>query len=82
MTASIDLPAELLEQAQAMAARRQTTLNAVVEDALRREIASEPAVPDADAGYIIDEEGVPVLTKKNSVVTSEMVYKMMEDLGV
>ena len=47
MKTTLDLDDELLAEAKAVAARRRTTLKAIVEHALRREIQpAEPENPD------------------------------------
>jgi hypothetical protein len=47
MKTTLDLDDELLAEAKAIAARRRTTLKAIVEHALRREIQpAEPENPD------------------------------------
>jgi hypothetical protein len=50
MKTTIDLPDELLMEAKTLAVRRKTTLKALIEGALRREIrpAAEIANPDPD----------------------------------
>ncbi len=83
MKTTIDLPDELLADAKATAARRHTTLKAMVEHALRREIEGDLRSQDQGNSFSIDEHGLPVLKKKNNTpVTNQMVYKMMEDLGI
>ena len=47
MKTTLDLDDELLAEAKAIAARRRTTLKAIIEHALRREIQpAEPKNPD------------------------------------
>ena len=83
MKTTIELPDDLLTEAKATAARRRTTLKAMFEHALRRELRlDQPSSGDSEC-FTIDEHGLPVFgTSNEAVVTSEMVYKMMEDLGV
>ena len=65
-----------------MAARRRTTMKAMMEHALRREVAFADA-PLAGAIYEFNEHGFPVLKKRGgAAVTSEMIYQMMEEEGV
>lgn len=40
MRTTLDLPDDLLIEAQALAARRRTTLGALIEESLRRELAA------------------------------------------
>lgn len=84
MKTTIELPDELLTKAKATAAMRKTTLKAMIEHALEREIA----FPDDKVGeneiYEINPHGLPILRKKhaNRKVSSEDVYKIMEELGI
>ncbi len=50
MKTTLDLPEDLLIEAKTLAARRRTTLKAIVESALRRELrpASEMENPDPE----------------------------------
>jgi hypothetical protein len=62
MKTTLDLPDDLLIEAKAVAARRRTTLKAMVTHALRREIA--PAVQlEADSPFEMNELGMLVLKK-------------------
>lgn len=82
MKTTIELPDDLLAEAKAAAVRRRTTLKAMVEHALRREISfSTP--PPRDAPFAIDSHGMPVFRRRNDTpLTSEMVYQMMDELGI
>jgi hypothetical protein len=72
-----------LAEAKATAVRRRTTLKAVIEHALKREIRSDARLSSVDSHFNIDGHGLPVLKKTGSTkVTSEMVYEMLEDLGI
>ncbi len=83
MKTTIDLPDELLAEAKATAARRRTTLKAMVEHALKREIEGDLRSRDQRDSFSIDEHGLPLLKKKrDSRVTNEMVYELMEELGI
>ena len=84
MKTTLDLPDDLLIEAKAVAARRRTTLKQMVEHALRRELAGAPSatLKVSDAFYEIGENGLARLKKRGAKVTSEMVYKMMEDEGI
>lgn len=63
MKTTLDLPDDLLIEAKIVAARRRTTLKAMVEHALRREIA--PMVQlDADSPLEMNELGMLVLKKR------------------
>jgi hypothetical protein len=83
MKTTIDLPDELMTEAKAVAARRRTTLKAMMEHALQREVMVKQTTTDPDAPFTIDEHGIPILRKTgNAVVTSEMIYEMMDELGI
>lgn len=84
MKTTIELPDELLIEAKATAVRRRTTLKAMMEHALRRELRSGKARSGVDKSFVIDEHGLPVFRKQPGAkpVTSERVYAMMEDLGI
>ena len=63
MKTTLDLPDDLLAEAKAVAARRRTTLKAMVEHALRREIMP-PVQLDEDSPFEMNELGMLVLKKK------------------
>lgn len=82
MKTTIELPDQLFAAAKATAVKRRTTLKAMVEHALRREIAFEQASPDV-TGFDLNSHGFPVLRKRDSApMTSEMVYQMIEEEGI
>lgn len=82
MKTTLELPDDLLSEAKAIAAKRRTTLKAMVEHALRHEVASESQAMDADCAYVKDEYGIPSLKKrKGARVTSETIYQLMEEEG-
>jgi hypothetical protein len=83
MKTTLELPEDLLSAAKAVAARRRTTLKALVEHALRREIASQSQPGDANCAYQKDQYGIPSLRKREGeTVTSEVVYRLMEEEGI
>lgn len=83
MKTTVELPDELLADAKVAAVKRRTTLKAMIEHALRRELYREERAEDTGGCFTIDAHGLPVFTKRDdSVVTSDMVYEMMEELGV
>jgi len=83
MKTTLELPDDLLSEAKATAARRRTTLKSLVEHALRREIASQSQTADADCAYQKDPYGIPSLKKREgATVTSEAVYRLMEEEGI
>jgi hypothetical protein len=80
MKTTLELPDDLLTEAKAVAARRHTTLKAIMEHALRRELGDLPARSRrAQARIIVNERGFPVLRRQGQGrLTSEMVYTMQE----
>ena len=83
MKTTIELPDDLFADAKVTAAQRRTTLKAMIEHALRRELYRDGQASGSGDCFTIDEHGLPVFRKRaDTVVTSEMVYEMMEDLGV
>ena len=82
MKTTIELPDELLVSAKALAARRRTTLKAMIEHALKREIAFEEH-PDVDGPVELNAHGFPVLKRRSAKrVASELVYQIMEQEGL
>ena len=81
----MDIDDELLLATKEAAVRRRTTMKAIVEHALRREIApsSNFTMEESAACYTSGKHGLPVL-KKNSdkKVHSETIYRIMEDEGI
>jgi predicted transcriptional regulator len=84
MKTTIELPDELLTRAKATAALRRTSLKAMIEHALKRELDFPDNMVGEDEIYEINERGFPVLKRKeaNRTVSSEDVYKIMEELGI
>ena len=84
MKTTMDIDDALLVAAKAIAVRRRTTLKAVVEHALRREI--EPVGcgrSESECCYEVDERGMPYLkTCGGKPVTSAMVYDLMDEEGI
>ena len=82
MKTTIELSDELFREAKAAAARRRTTLKAMIEHALRRELRQGEPTEKSEC-FTIDEFGLPVLKKvSDTPMTSERVYEMMEELGI
>ena len=85
MKTTLNLPDELLIEAKIVAARRRTTLRAIVEHALRREIDVESNESDNELDAYIETtpEGLPCFkrTEKGKIL-SETVYALMEEEGI
>ena len=77
MKTTLDLPDDLLIEAKIVAARRRTTLKAMVEHALRREIA--PAIQlDADSPLEMNELGMLVLKKRGNPLSMEEIQHLID----
>jgi len=83
MKTTLELPDELMIEAKTVAARRRTTLKALFEHALRREI--QPASKGSAEKNLIEigPNGAPRLKRRGEAfITSEMIRGMMEAEGV
>lgn len=81
MKTTIELPDSLFAEVKAVALQRRTTLKAMMEHALRREIGSSDT-PAAAAACVENEYGFPILKKREGLaVTSELVYEMLDEEG-
>ena len=81
MKTTLDLPDDLLIEAKSVAARRHTTLKAIVEHALRREIQQpSPAKPAIDSTlYETGPFGILRLKRdRGVVVTLEDIQKIQD----
>ncbi len=77
MKTTLDLPDNLLIAAKALAAQRKTTLKAMVEHALRREIApQENLAPDSP--YEVGPFGILSLKKRTEGLTTEQVQHLVD----
>ena len=82
MKTTIELPDQLFVAAKAVAAQRRTTLKAMLEHALRREIGFDE-LPSADKVVEMNRYGFPVLKKHGtSLVTSEQIYALLDEENV
>jgi hypothetical protein len=83
MKTTLDLPDDLLIEAKTMAARRKTTLKAIVEKALRRELHPDPVLsnPDPDK-FEVGPLGFLVIKKRpgDAPVTSERVRALQDEI--
>lgn len=82
MKTTLDLPDDLLIEAKTLAARRKTTLKAVVESALRRELrpAAEIANPDPEK-FEVGLLGFLVLKRKpGETVSLNMIQAVRDQL--
>ena len=83
MKTTLDLDDALLIEAKTVAAKRRTTLKAIVESALRREIrpTAEMDNPDPDE-FEIGPLGFLVIKRRPGVpsVTSEMIRAIQDEI--
>lgn len=81
MKTTLELPDDLLMEAKATAVRRRTTLRAIIEHALRRELSPSPASsnPDPDK-FEMGPLGFLVLKRKPSeTITLEQIQELEAD---
>ncbi len=76
MKTTLDLPDDLLAEAKIVAAQRRTTLKAMVEHALRREITTPPGLQNSR--YARNELGFLVLRKGTTLTPHEKIRKLQE----
>lgn len=80
MKTTLELPDDLLLEAKAVAVRRRTTLKAMIEHALRREIQpNQDLSPEDTALFEVGPHGILSLKSRGKKVTSKTIYRMMED---
>jgi hypothetical protein len=82
MKTTLDLPDDLLIEAKTLAARRKTTLKAIVESALRREIrpAAELENPDPEK-YEVGPFGILRLKRRpGETVTLEQIKAIQDEM--
>ncbi len=79
MKTTLDLDDHLLIEAKTLAARRQTTLKAIVEHALRREIqpVADLENPNPDL-YEVGPFGILSLKKRGHTKTAEQVQSLID----
>ena len=88
MKTTIELPDALFHRAKVLAAQRRTTLKQLIVEGLEHVTAATstrlPAdLTDEEKQFLeIDPYGIPVLKKRDVVVTNEMVNQMREELGI
>lgn len=81
MKTTLDIDDDLLRATKALALRQRTTMKAVVEHALRREL--QPTAAEDGADFIEVVNGLPRLKRRGKPrITSEMIYKMLDEEGV
>ena len=82
MKTTLDLPDELMTEAKTIAASRRTTLRAIMEHALRRELGELSTSSRVQKSPTeLNAYGFPVLKREKKGrgrLTSEMVYEMQD----
>lgn len=75
MKTTLDLPDDLLIEAKTLAARRKTTLKAIVENALRREVRPAAELENPDPGkFEVGPLGHLILKRKRGeTITLEQI---------
>lgn len=83
MKTTLDLPDDLLIEAKSMAARRRTTLKALVEHALRREIQGQPVTGSViESRYDFNELGFLMLKRNpNQSIPLEDISKLEDSIS-
>lgn len=79
MKTTLDLPDDLLMEAKTLAVRRKTTLKAIVESALRREIRpiAQMENPDPEK-YEIGPFGILSLKRTGQNMTADEVQQLID----
>ena len=84
MKTTLDLPDDLLIEAKSVAARRHTTLKAIVEHALRREIQQAAPADDASFDSKLFERGpfgmLRLKRDRGATITLETIQKIKDDI--
>ena len=83
MKTTLDLPDDLLIEAKATAARRRTTLKAIVEQALRRELQPPAPVENPDPEkYEINDLGFLVIKRgpNSPTITTETIRAIQAEI--
>jgi hypothetical protein len=83
MKTTLDLPDDLLIEAKTLAARRRTTLKAIVERALRRELQPPPPVQNPNPEkYEVNELGFLVIKRgpDSPVITTETIRQIQAEI--
>ncbi len=76
MKTTIELPDDLLRAAKAVAARRGTTLKAILTHALEREVhdGNSPS-----GRFDVDNDGLPHLPSRGVRVTGDLVSRLLDE---
>ena len=77
MKTTIELPDALFCEVKAMAARRRTSLKAILTHALEREVRCGDQT--GDTGFTVDADGLPHLPARGAKVTSELVSRLLDE---
>lgn len=82
MKTTLELPDDLFGEAKAAAVRRRTTFRAIVEQALRRELAPAPEITNPDPEkFEMGPLGFLVLKRRpGETITLEQIKAIRDDL--
>ena len=79
MKTTLELPDALFIEAKAAAVRRRTTFRAIVEQALRRELAPAPEITNPDPEkFEVGPFGILSLKKSGPSLTAEQYQKLID----
>ena len=79
MKTTLELPEDLFLEAKAAAVSRRTTFKAIVEKALRRELAPAPETTNPDPEkFEVGPYGILVLKKSGETMTAEQVQELID----
>ena len=79
MKTTLELPDALFMEAKATAVRRRTTFRAIVEQALRRELAPAPELTNPDPEkFEVGPFGILSLKKSGDGLTAEQVQYLID----
>jgi hypothetical protein len=77
MKTTVEIPDQLFHDAKAAAAKRRTTLKALLTHALEREVY--PADSTATADFEVGEDGLPYLPASDISSDTETVYRLLDE---
>lgn len=77
MRTTLDIEADILQAAKEIAAKEKTTAGAVISRLARRGL-----VPQGSDGEVKIRNGVPMLPRRDEVITLEHVQRLMDEEGL
>ena len=89
MKTTIDLPDALLHEAKVLAARRRTSLKALVEKGLEHILHGTSSATEASSTEVHDQEfftvdafNVPILKQRDATVSEEWIDEVRQEEGI